>query len=90
MRSPEDLPADIMDAAEKALDTMLCHCRESCGSTGAVRAASIYDIARALMERDRAATERAAKIADERPDPFLAAAIRSGGFPTESIFRDQP
>jgi hypothetical protein len=66
MRSPDGFPADIIAAAENALDRLLCNCRESCGSTEAVRLASISEIARALMERDRAATERAAKMEQER------------------------
>jgi hypothetical protein len=50
MRSPEDFPADILKAAREVV---------------ADPTANIYTcIARALMERDRAATERAAKVAD--------------------------
>lgn len=53
-----DIPVDIMKAAEEALDKMLCNCRESCGGTNeGLRAASIADIARAIM------AEREAHIA---------------------------
>jgi hypothetical protein len=51
MRSPEDFPADII---AKASDIVR------------VPDSELYiSVARALMERDRAATERAAKLADE-------------------------
>ncbi|MEV5054630.1 hypothetical protein MRBLRH13_000211 [Agrobacterium radiobacter] len=52
------IPGDILKAAEEALDNMLCNCRESCGGTNeGLRAASIADIARAIM------AEREAHIA---------------------------
>jgi hypothetical protein len=57
MRSPEDFPADIIAAAEGAFDKLLCNDTESCGGAAGLRRAAIEDIARALMERDRAATE---------------------------------
>ncbi|NSZ57823.1 hypothetical protein FY145_07235 [Agrobacterium tumefaciens] len=45
-----DIPDDIMKSAEEALDKMLCNCRESCGGTQeGLRAASIADIAEAIM-----------------------------------------
>jgi hypothetical protein len=59
MRSPEDFPEDILIAAEKALDTMLCNCTESCGGTDGLRRASIKDIARALLAERLSATEDA-------------------------------
>lgn len=79
-----EIPDDIRDAAEKALDKMLCNCSESCGGYDGLRRASIEDIARALLAQDKAATERAAKIAEEfrdsNPIPTvygaIAAAIR--------------
>lgn len=50
----ENIPNDIMASAEEALDNLLCNCRESCGSTEAVRQASITDIATAILaERKR-------------------------------------
>jgi hypothetical protein len=73
MRSPEDFPADIIAAAEIAVDR---------GWNEGV----LDSICRALMERDRAATERAAKIAESHMNPLgtrswdgdaIAAAIRS-------------
>jgi hypothetical protein len=65
MRSPEDFPADIIAAAEDAFDKLLCNDTESCGGAAGLRRAAIEDIARALMERDRAATERAAKFTED-------------------------
>jgi hypothetical protein len=72
MRSPEDFPADIeAKALQLAYD---------------IRDEVDFDlvtalIAATLMERDRAATERAAKICEEwpaEPDVWaIAAAIRS-------------
>lgn len=54
MTSLTDMPADIWTAAESALDNMLCHCRESSGSTEAYRRDSINEIARAILaERQR-------------------------------------
>jgi hypothetical protein len=47
MRSPEDFPADIIAAAMRALMV--------------AEHEMVDSVARALMERDRAATERAAK-----------------------------
>jgi hypothetical protein len=68
MRSPEDFPADIEATAIHLSASFYGH-------------SQVEAIARALMERDRAATERAAKIAEEWPMfPFgqqIAAAIRS-------------
>jgi hypothetical protein len=59
MRSPEDFPADILDAAaELAYAWAMPDETAYRGARGA--------IARALMERDRAATERAAKMEQER------------------------
>jgi hypothetical protein len=52
MRSPEDFPADILAMAGEAVKG-----RYAKGH----REALVADVARALMERDRAATERAAK-----------------------------
>ena len=50
----EIIPDDIMEAAEEALDNLLCNCRESCGSHEAVRQASIREIALAILaERSR-------------------------------------
>jgi hypothetical protein len=70
MRSPEDFPADIIAAADAAIER-------------GYNEGLVESVCRALMERDRAATERAAKIADEFfSDPChegkdIAAAIRS-------------
>lgn len=48
------IPEDVMKAAEAALDKVLCNCAESCGGTEGLRAASIADIAQAIMaERER-------------------------------------
>jgi hypothetical protein len=61
MRSPEDIPADIIAKAWEVVryhtcitEGDICKFQDGCGCAN--------DIARALMERDRAATERAAKI----------------------------
>lgn len=54
-------PPDIMQAAEAALDKLLCNCAESCGGFAGVRDASINDIAAAIA----AEREACAKIADE-------------------------
>jgi hypothetical protein len=76
MRSPEDFPADILKEATAAYEAMpLCY-------DGWDEDAVIACIARALMERDRAATERAAKIAEgfdawPQEGADIAAAIRS-------------
>ena len=43
-----EIPADIMKAAEEALDNLLCNCAESCGGTDALRLASITEIAKAI------------------------------------------
>jgi hypothetical protein len=63
MRSPEDFPADIREMAQQ-LALNLEHGCEECDSC-------LDKIARALMERDRAATERAAKIADTIEQPGI-------------------
>ena len=50
-----ETPADVLAAAEAALDNMLCHSRESSGSTEAYRRDSVNEIARAiLVERVKA------------------------------------
>jgi hypothetical protein len=82
MRSPEDIPADIIAKAWEVVryhtcitEGDICKFQDGCGCAN--------DIARALMERDRAATERAANIAEDfrTEGPFdasdIAAAIRS-------------
>ncbi len=52
-----DIPADVMQAAEAALDNTLCHDVEAYGgSYAAARDAAIVDIASAIMA-DRAARE---------------------------------
>jgi hypothetical protein len=73
MRSPEDFPADIMaKALQLAYDI-----RDEVDFDGVTAL-----ITAALMERDRAATERAAKIAEgfdawPQEGADIAAAIRS-------------
>jgi len=63
MSEKPSIPADIMEAAEDALDNLLCNCRESCGSTEAVRAASIEEIAKAILaERNRHQTEEETSV----------------------------
>lgn len=48
------IPDDIMEAAEEALDNLLCNCVESCGGSAGLRAASIKEIALAILaERNR-------------------------------------
>ena len=72
MRSPEDFHEDIIAAAEAAIDR-------------GYNEGLVESVCRALMERDRAATERAAKIAERLSPPscydgstnIIAAAIRS-------------
>jgi hypothetical protein len=68
MRSPEDFPAKMRRMVRKI---RMAHSEEAIAAV----------LSEALMERDRAATERAAKIAEEWPMfPFaqqIAAAIRS-------------
>jgi hypothetical protein len=69
MRSPEDFPADIIAAADAAIDR-------------GYNEGLVESVCRALMERDRAATERAAKIAEgfdawPQEGADIAAAIRS-------------
>jgi hypothetical protein len=50
----ETIPDDIMEAAEEALDNLLCNCVESCGGSAGLRAASIKEIALAILaERNR-------------------------------------
>jgi len=50
----EAIPDDIMEAAEEALDNLLCNCAESCGGSAGLRAASIKEIALAILaERNR-------------------------------------
>jgi hypothetical protein len=82
MRSPDDFPADIEAMPEDILEAA----SDLLGGFGyPISHLDIPDlipvVASALMERDRAATERAAKIAEEWPMfPFaqrIAAAIRS-------------
>ena len=53
MSESQEVPDDIMEAAEEALDNLLCNCRESCGSTEAVRQASIREIALAIFTERR-------------------------------------
>lgn len=53
-------PTDILLAAERALDNLLCNCSESCGGMAGVRAESIRDIARAIADE----RERCAKLAE--------------------------
>jgi hypothetical protein len=95
MRSPEDFPADIRETAWElarhhtcADPTNICTFQNGCGCAN--------DIARALMERDRAATESAARVI-EALDPmvysrefidWLAAAIRSQ--PSEQLAASDP
>lgn len=51
-----EIPADIIAAADKALDNMLCHSRESSGSSEAYRKDCVYEIAKAIeAERERCA-----------------------------------
>ncbi|MDX1222742.1 hypothetical protein GOL85_13515 [Sinorhizobium medicae] len=52
-----DYPEDVMTLAEEALDNLLCNCTKSCGGYDGLRAASISDIARAIMQ-DRASRIR--------------------------------
>jgi hypothetical protein len=63
MDSPEDFPADIIAKAWEVVryhtcitEGDICKFQDGCGCAN--------DIARALMERDRAATERAANIVE--------------------------
>lgn len=58
--SDEAIPEDILIAAEKALDQLLCNCKEA----GDVRQDSIEDIARAIMAATDAERERCAQIAE--------------------------
>ena len=64
-----DIPEDVMQAAEDALDNLLCNCKDSLGSYAAVRAESIKDIARAIM----AERGRRARIADAHCKAAIAA-----------------
>jgi hypothetical protein len=45
----DTMPTDILIAAENALDNLLCNCVESCGGSEGLRAASINDIAKAIL-----------------------------------------
>lgn len=72
-----DIPEDVMKAAEQALDNLLCHDKESCGGYQEMRAASIKEIAHAIMsereerrleiERFREALLPFAKVAGTLP-----------------------
>lgn len=80
-----EIPEDVMKAAEEALDNMLCNSLESCGSTEALRAESIKDIASAVLAERLKERERCAKIAEVLPSRYghllpreeVSAAIRS-------------
>jgi hypothetical protein len=65
-----DIPEDIMNAAEEALDNLLCNCVESCGGAAGLRQSSITDIAKALLaERQRSEwqpIETAPKVESDR------------------------
>lgn len=56
-----EIPKDVWAAAEEALDNMLCHCRESSGSTEAFRRDSINEIAQAIL----AERQKGEKLADQ-------------------------
>jgi hypothetical protein len=63
--STADIPADILVAAENALDMLLCNCKEA----GDVRQDSIHDIARAIFaERVRATEAERERIAAKADD----------------------
>lgn len=64
-----EIPTDILVAAEKALDNLLCNCRESCGGTDGLRAASIHDIGEAIL----AERERCAAVADYFSNAYVNA-----------------
>lgn len=57
MRSPEDLPADIIAAAEKLVDATFRAEVDRWDGNPDLPAMMVHYIAIALMERDRAATE---------------------------------
>lgn len=59
-----DYPEDVMKLAEEALDNLLCNCTASCGGYDGLRAASISDIARAIMQ-DRASRIRSCLLDKE-------------------------
>lgn len=49
-----EYPLEILMAAEKTLDSVLCHDSEACGGTDGMRTAAVVDIAKGLMvERHR-------------------------------------
>jgi hypothetical protein len=53
-RKEQVVPEDIREAAENALDNLLCNCVESCGGADKLREASIHEIALAILaERER-------------------------------------
>lgn len=58
MTRPADIPQDIWDAAENALDLMLCNDVQASGTSQQFRIDSIEPHARAILaERERCATE---------------------------------
>lgn len=83
-----DIPDDIMKSAEDALDKMLCNCRESCGGTQeGLRAASIADIAEAIMaERER--SRQLLSEADSREKEARAKALEEAAKVAEGKARD--
>lgn len=73
-------PNDILVAAERALDNLLCNCAESCGGVAGVRDASIKDIAKALAaEREACASDldSLAEMATMMGDKSAWRALRS-------------
>jgi hypothetical protein len=75
-----EIPADIMDAAEEALDNLLCNCSESCGGDAGLRKASIEEIAKAIL----AERNRSAAIVDENALEFE----RQAAFATDGLVHD--
>lgn len=55
---------EVLDAAENALDKLLCNCSESCGGPTGVRQASILDIANAIDAATRGEREACAKLVE--------------------------
>jgi len=62
-RAMSKIPEDILHAAKKALDNLLCNDAVSCGGYDGCRKASISDIAEAIV----AERERCAAVAEVYP-----------------------
>lgn len=59
------IPDDILKSAEDALDNILCNCVESCGGSVGLRAASITEIASAILAERKRGVKACASISSK-------------------------